>query len=160
MELGVLGPLTVDGLVARMPRRDRVVLAALAAHSGEVVGADRLADALWGARPPASWAKVVQGCVVRLRRVLGTTAIETVQNGYRLRLAADDVDALRFERLLIWKAVVSSGQGEAPPWSGRCLGSRRPWECGWWACLRRVIRLIFAGWLPHDGRSVGAMRLV
>src|SRR3954469_17447806 len=26
MELGVLGPLTVDGLVARMPRRDRVVL--------------------------------------------------------------------------------------------------------------------------------------
>mgnify|MGYP006175442187 CR=1 FL=1 len=34
----------------------------------------RLADALWGDVPPPTWNKVVQGCVVRLRKVLGTQA--------------------------------------------------------------------------------------
>ena len=53
------------------------MLEVLALRPGEVVSAERLADALWGDVPPPSWNKVVQGCVVRLRKVLGVEAIET-----------------------------------------------------------------------------------
>jgi DNA-binding SARP family transcriptional activator len=77
-----------------------VVLAALVLHPGETVSAGRLADALWGERPPATWAKVIHGCVARLRKVLGATAIETTRQGYRLVLPVEEVDAQRFERLV------------------------------------------------------------
>lgn len=102
MEIGLLGPVTVDrdGTVFRLGHRDRVVLAALALHPGALVTAERLADALWAAEPPASWAKVIQGCVVRLRKALGTDVIETTSGGYRLVVADDVVDTSRFETLL------------------------------------------------------------
>lgn len=94
--IGVLGPVRVEDREALGPR-DRVVLAALALRRGETVSAEHLADALWGERPPASSAKVVQGCVVRLRKGLGARAIETAPQGYRLAVPVDEVDAQRFE---------------------------------------------------------------
>jgi WD40 repeat protein/DNA-binding SARP family transcriptional activator len=97
--IGVLGPVRVEDREALGPR-DRVVLAALALRRGEPVSAEHLADALWGERPPASWAKVVQGCVVRLRKVLGASAIVTEPEGYRLVLPVDELDAQRFEHLV------------------------------------------------------------
>src|SRR3954465_5616452 len=96
--ISVLGPLRVNGRVDVSPR-DRVVLAALALHPGDVVSAERLADGLWGDAPPASWQKVVQGAVMRLRRVLGRSAVETTSDGYRLTVPNDDIDVCRFERL-------------------------------------------------------------
>jgi DNA-binding SARP family transcriptional activator/ABC-type glycerol-3-phosphate transport system substrate-binding protein len=98
--IAVLGPLSVDGDISLLRRRDRVVLEALVVRSGETVNADQLADALWGEQVPPSWAKVIQGCIVRLRKVLGRDAIETVHDGYRLAVVADDVDARRFEQLV------------------------------------------------------------
>ncbi|MCY1145561.1 BTAD domain-containing putative transcriptional regulator [Actinoplanes sp. Pm04-4] len=101
--IGVLGPLTVGGdgdRPARASSRDRVVLAALVAAGGDAVRPEQLAEALWGDHPPASWRKVLQGCVARLRRMLGATAIETVPPGYRLAVDAGEIDARRFERLL------------------------------------------------------------
>ena len=80
MGIGVLGPLTVDGSGA-LGRRDRVVLASLATRPGHPVSADQLADALWGERPPASADKILQGCVVRIRKVLGREAVETSTAG-------------------------------------------------------------------------------
>ena len=62
---------------------------------------ERLADALWGEQPPATWRKVIQGCVARLRKVLGAVAIETAHHGYRLVLPVEEVDAQCFERLVI-----------------------------------------------------------
>ena len=59
-----------------------------------------LADALWGDTPPASWVKNLQGCVMRLRKALGSAAIQTSSQGYRLRVPADEIDAQRFERLV------------------------------------------------------------
>ena len=47
MALSLLGPLQVDG-DGRLSPRDRVVLSALAVHAGDVLSAERLADALWG----------------------------------------------------------------------------------------------------------------
>ena len=82
--IALLGPLAVNGDTVGLSPRDRVVLTALALHPGEVVSAAALADALWSGSPPPSWKKVVQGCVLRLRQVLGATAIETVQDGYQL----------------------------------------------------------------------------
>jgi WD40 repeat protein/DNA-binding SARP family transcriptional activator len=100
--VGLLGPLIVsaaDGETVHLGPRDRVVLAALAAWPGQTSSPERLADALWGDRPPASWSKVVQGCVARIRRGLGWHAVVTVPQGYRLTLPADEVDLSRFERL-------------------------------------------------------------
>jgi DNA-binding SARP family transcriptional activator len=98
--IAVLGPLRIDEGGVSLAPRDRVVLAALTVFVGEEVSAERLADALWGDQPPASWGKVVPGCVMRLRRVLGAKAIETTPCGYRLVIGVEEVDTGRFERLV------------------------------------------------------------
>ena len=97
MGIAVLGPLTVDDS-GTLGRRDRIILEALVARSGRPVSPDQLADAVWGDRPPASAAKNVQGCIVRLRKLLGQDAIATTTHGYQLTVPADTVDARRFER--------------------------------------------------------------
>ncbi len=100
MGIDVLGPVLVAGSDARLGHRDRVILSALALEPGEVLSPDRLADALWGESPPKSWPKVVQGSMMRLRRALGPDAIETTSRGYRLSVSDDEVDHVRFERLV------------------------------------------------------------
>ena len=112
MGIDVLGALRVGGLTPSLQRRDQVVLCALALRSGEVLGADRLAEALWGEQPPRSWAKVVQGCVLRLRRALGPSSIETTTAGYRLVLADDEIDSRRFEEL-VDRGVSLAATGES-----------------------------------------------
>jgi DNA-binding SARP family transcriptional activator/WD40 repeat protein len=97
----LLGPTeTGTGGSAGLSPRDRVVLSALSVRPGDSLSAERLADALWGESPPSSWAKVVQGCVVRLRRVLGTGTIETTAAGYRLSRDHVDLDRDEFEDLV------------------------------------------------------------
>ena len=100
MDIRVLGGVQVGDGSAGLGPRDRVVLAALVVRLGEVVAPEVLADALWDGEPPRSWSKVVQGCVVRLRRVLGRAAIETHEQGYLLGVPVEAVDAARFERLV------------------------------------------------------------
>jgi YVTN family beta-propeller protein len=78
--------------------RQRALLLLLVLHNGELVSSDRLVDALWGERPPATAAKALQGYVSQLRRSLPAEAIETRGSGYVLRAA--DTDAAEFERLL------------------------------------------------------------
>jgi len=99
MGIGVLGPLTAGTQGALAPR-DRVVLSALVVRYGSPSSAEELADALWGEHPPASWHKVVPGCVNRLRKALGPDAILTSSSGYRLDLDEDELDVRRFERLV------------------------------------------------------------
>ncbi len=55
---------------------------------------------MWGDDLPASSVKIVQGCVVRLRKLLGAAAIDSGSSGYRLTLTDEEVDHRRFERLL------------------------------------------------------------
>ena len=140
MDIGLLGPLTVDGAGVDFPRRDRVVLAALALKVGEDLTAERLADALWRDELPASWVKVLQGCVVRLRKALGSATIRTVPQGYRLEVPADQVDAVRFERLLLrGRELLTLAEpdraayvlGEALTlWRGPALTELEAWEPG------------------------------
>lgn len=100
MDVSVLGPLTVSADGGPLSPRDRVVLAVLAMTPRRAVSPDRLADALWGQDPPATWPKVVQGCVVRIRKALGPAAVRTTRHGYVLDLPEESVDTQRFEQLL------------------------------------------------------------
>jgi WD40 repeat protein/DNA-binding SARP family transcriptional activator len=138
--IAVLGPLSVDNDGVALGPRDRVVLAALALQPGEAVSAERLADALWGERPPPSWPKVIQGCVVRLRKSLGAGAIATTRQGYQLDLPGDEVDAQRFVRLVgRGRELLALGEperaahvvGEALAlWRGPALAELEDWGPG------------------------------
>ena len=97
VRLGVLGTTVVEG--ATLTRRDRVVAAALVMAVPEPLSADRLASALWGEQVPATWTKVVQGSVSRLRRALPPESIEHGPGGYRLALRPEEIDLVAFERL-------------------------------------------------------------
>ena len=103
VEFRILGPLDVlvDGHeIALGGARQRAVLAILVLHRGEVVSVDRLIDALWGERPPATAKKTVQVYVSRLRKELGQEGlIATRGGGYVLETSPDDIDADRFARL-------------------------------------------------------------
>lgn len=149
--IAVLGPLTVDGSGHFSPR-DRVVLAALAVRAGQPVSTDQLADALWGDSPPASAAKILQGCVVRLRKALGTDAIETLAHGYRLAVPADDLDTRRFE------ALVARGHelltlGEADRAAYQASQALALWQGSAFQELEE--------WAPaaHEARRLGELRL-
>ncbi len=99
MAIRLLGPTEVSMHGALSPR-DRAVLSALCVQPGQAVPAEVLADALWGEAPPKTWGKVVQGSVMRLRRAVGSSAIETTAGGYRIVLPEGLLDTVEFERLV------------------------------------------------------------
>lgn len=98
--VGVLGPLQVhgpDGPVAVGSGRQRRLLTALAAHAGEPLTVDRIADLVWAGSPPVDPVGAVQTLVARVRRLLPAgVAVETVPGGYALRAPRDAVDATAF----------------------------------------------------------------
>jgi DNA-binding SARP family transcriptional activator len=103
MDFRVLGPLEVwrDGDQVPLGKpRERALLALLLLHANEVVGRDELIDRLWGDEPPRSAKAALHNAVSALRRALGEGAIETVAAGYLIRVAPDELDALRFESLV------------------------------------------------------------
>lgn len=100
MDMGVLGVLTLDDGRVELAPRDRLVLGALAARIGTSVRVESLAAALWGDEIPASWSKVIPGCIMRLRRLIAPASIETTPLGYRLAPEGVVLDAERFERLV------------------------------------------------------------
>jgi DNA-binding SARP family transcriptional activator len=57
-------------------------------------------EAVWHGDPPRSWPKQVQICVARLRKVLGSGAIRTLPDGYRLDPAAITIDRDEFEQMV------------------------------------------------------------
>lgn len=82
------------------PRKRRFVLAALLLDLNRPVPVERLIDAVWEGTPPASARVTVQGHVYRLRRALFGARLETTPSGYVLLADQDEVDALRFRRLV------------------------------------------------------------
>ncbi len=111
VQIGMLGPLEVrtdDGGSADVPgARLRGLLVALALRPGQVVPKASLVDWIWGEQPPADAANALQRLVSRLRKALPGGVIEGRTDGYRLMVAPDAVDAVRFERL------VAAGQARA-----------------------------------------------
>src|SRR5262245_59868231 len=117
MELRVLGPLEVvdDGLaVALGSGRHVLLLHCLLLQRGEVVSRDRLIDAIWGERPPATVANALQVQVHSLRKRLGQGRISTEGAGYRLVVEPGEVDLDRFERLVArGRSELASGDAVA-----------------------------------------------
>jgi DNA-binding SARP family transcriptional activator/tetratricopeptide (TPR) repeat protein len=103
LAVGVLGPLevTIDGRPVELTSgRLRTLLVVLAMAGGSPLPVDRLATALWEDDLPAHVRRVVQTYLARLRGALGGGLITTEPAGYRLRVEPEQVDALRFARLL------------------------------------------------------------
>jgi predicted ATPase/DNA-binding SARP family transcriptional activator/tetratricopeptide (TPR) repeat protein len=86
-------PLPVGG--ARL----RALLAVLALRPGRTVTVGVLVDEVWDGDPPADAPGALQALVGRLRRALGADAVASVDGGYRLVAAPDDIDLHRFEGL-------------------------------------------------------------
>jgi DNA-binding SARP family transcriptional activator/tetratricopeptide (TPR) repeat protein len=105
MEFRILGPLDVFSDCGRkrdLVGKQRALLAVLLLHADEVVSADRLIDALWGAEPPETAGKALQVYVSRLRRFLepeGKGLLVTRPPGYALELGEHELDLHRFESL-------------------------------------------------------------
>jgi DNA-binding SARP family transcriptional activator len=112
MQFRILGPVTVIDEAGTSlplgPPRQHTLLAALLLHLGEPMPVDRLIGLLWDedAAPPSA-ATIVHGSVAGLRRTLepagtrdGGRLLVTQASGYALRVAAEQVDAARFERLV------------------------------------------------------------
>ena len=111
MEYRILGPLEVGDRGRRIPvggPKQRSLLALLLLRANEVVAADALIDRLWGGRPPATAAKVIQVQIWRLRKALGPDVLVTRPPGYMLRVGSDEFDLARFEQL------VGDARGAAP----------------------------------------------
>jgi DNA-binding SARP family transcriptional activator len=106
MEFCLLGPLLVraDGVVRPVqPGKQRVVLATLLLDANRIVSVDELAQTLWWSAPPPSAKVTIQNYVKRLRHALGEVGgarISTQPHGYRISVASDELDLLRFEGLL------------------------------------------------------------
>lgn len=103
MEFLLLGPLEVidnDGRSVDLgPPQQRALLAVLLLGLNRVVSLAEIIEDLWGERPPATAANVVQGYVSQLRGALGHGArIESEAPGYRLEAETEALDLVRFER--------------------------------------------------------------
>src|SRR5215216_2645709 len=105
LEIAILGSVEprVDGGVVGVPAgRQRALLTLLAVRAPEPVSAEYAAEALWPRAAPAEALRSLQVAVSRLRRSLGeaSSALESATSGYRLAVAADAIDARRFETLM------------------------------------------------------------
>lgn len=111
MEYGVLGPLEVvrDGTPVHVgPLKQRALLILLLVRANRVVPMDRLIDELWAGRPPAQATITLQSYVSSLRRTLepgrsagvASTLLVWRSPGYLLRVEPDELDTIRFERLV------------------------------------------------------------
>lgn len=99
----VLGPFEVlvdDGPVRLSTGRLRSLLVVLAMSAGKPVSMDELTAAVWGERLPGNVRRSLQTYAGRLRTALVGAPVDSGATGFALRVDPDDVDALRFVRLL------------------------------------------------------------
>jgi DNA-binding SARP family transcriptional activator/tetratricopeptide (TPR) repeat protein len=111
VEYGILGPLEVvrDGTPVHVgPLKQRALLILLLMRANRVMPIDRLINELWAGRPPAQATITLQSYISSLRRTLepgrpagaASTLLVWRSPGYLLRVEPDELDTLRFERLV------------------------------------------------------------
>ena len=107
--------------------KQRALLALLALQRGQPVSADRLIDVLWGDGQAAHPANALQAQIGQLRRTFGAAAILTSEAGYALAVGPDDVDIVRFGRLVAEgrRLAVDGEAALASAVLGEALGLRR-----------------------------------
>jgi DNA-binding SARP family transcriptional activator/tetratricopeptide (TPR) repeat protein len=138
MRYRLLGPVEVigadDRVVALSGERERTLLATLVLGAGQPVSVSRLIDALWGEHPPATAGNTLQVHVSNLRKKLAAAgapeSLQSVPEGYALRVAPDEIDATVFAGLFETAtgepAEVATALGEALSlWRGPALADVR-----------------------------------
>src|SRR5947208_238822 len=104
MEFRILGPLEVVDYgrpVELGGPKQRALLSALLLTPNRPVSVDRLIDAMWATRPPTAAPNALQYHISQLRKLLGDDElIVTREPGYLIRIEPDQLDVLRFERLI------------------------------------------------------------
>ena len=122
--LGQLEAVADDGsAIAIRGVKLRSLAAILALHRGEPVSAERLITELWGDALPGNPTNALQAAVSQLRRAFGAANIVTSDAGYALAIGPEDLDLVRFERL------VAEGRrqlvaGDRRRRRGRCMPRR------------------------------------
>ncbi len=111
IRFGILGPLSVhcgeDPVNLGSPKQ-RAVLALLLINANRPLAPDVMIDALWGDRPPDSAVATLQAYISNLRRALEpdrparspARLLQKNGGGYQLTIDSDNLDSLRFERLV------------------------------------------------------------
>jgi DNA-binding SARP family transcriptional activator/nucleotide-binding universal stress UspA family protein len=103
LDFRLLGPVEVADESRIVPLggpRQRATLAILLLSANRVVSVDRLADELYAGAPPVTAVTQIQRQISDLRKALGhASAIATRPPGYVIRLAPEQLDLHRFERL-------------------------------------------------------------
>ena len=115
----VLGPIdivTPEGERSVGGRHARALLGALAIGVNHAVPIDHLEDVLWTGDRPASADNTLQSYVSHLRGLLGSGSIVRLDHSYRLSVNPGEIDAVRFEALLIEAAELKT----APEERSRC----------------------------------------
>ena len=114
---GILGAVSVatdSGPIRMASRTQRLLLAVLLVAANRVVSADRLVEELWADDIPGDPAGALRTQISRLRKVLPATAsLVTEEGGYGLLVAPGELDAARFDRLLV-KARGNHGERALP----------------------------------------------
>ena len=125
LPFGVLGPLeaVINGVDVTPPApKERALLALLVIRRGRVVGADLLMEEFWPTLAADRARRVLQVRVAAVRKLFSAAEaaplLELVSPGYRLAIAADDVDEHRFFEL------VERAARSCPRWA--TLRRRRP----------------------------------
>jgi DNA-binding SARP family transcriptional activator/Tfp pilus assembly protein PilF len=151
-----------------LPARQRALLAALLVNANRVVPIDELTQAIWGQEPPVSARSTLRNYVKRLRQTLATcgqSRIITVPGGYQIRVAAEELDVLRFEALWMsarhaaadgaWSLAAGQLSEALALWTGEPLADV-PSE---WLALREVPRLAEMRLQAVEARAEADLRL-
>jgi predicted ATPase/DNA-binding SARP family transcriptional activator len=96
------------GIVSAGPPAQQKLLALLALRAGHTVPIDRLVEDMWDGQSPANAQQIVRTYVSRLRGLLEpdrtkgapSQVLATHPGGYRLVMDENDIDLLRFRRLV------------------------------------------------------------
>jgi DNA-binding SARP family transcriptional activator/class 3 adenylate cyclase len=103
LEYLILGPFEVRSAGRALELRSakqRSLLANLLLSANEVVPSERLIEELWQGRSPGKAANVLQVHVSQLRKTLAADVLVTRAPGYVLNVEAEQLDSVRFERLV------------------------------------------------------------
>ncbi|GII78790.1 SARP family transcriptional regulator [Sphaerisporangium rufum] len=108
MKFGILGGLEAWAGERRLDLggiRQQIVLAILLLDANRVVTIGRLMEAIYEDEPPITARAQIQICISSLRRMFAAHGcpdiISTQSLGYTIRVAADQIDAQRFESLVL-----------------------------------------------------------
>ncbi len=147
----LLGGVEVDtdaGPVDLGPAKQRAVLAALLLAATRPVGVEELVSRVWDADAPAATRSALRAYICRLRAAVepsGTLRVERCPPGYRVVHEPDDLDLLRFRRLVQEARDATEGTAALARytealslWHGEALaGVGSPWLDHQRECLHR-----------------------